>query len=115
MGQWIGLLAWVMALAAVAASKPGVVGEYFRFSGNPGKDTAIEGKKPFYVKVDKQVRFPEVPGNFNGSKLADNFIVRWTSKLKVDKAKTTAEKSLEKEHKQNATQFVSSLVAVQGG
>ncbi len=86
------LLCFVTALALVVApgghtqqsnANAGLVGEYFE-----GLNNLPESKpdaKPVMVRVDKQVNFSEVGGDFYGSKLSDNFAVRWTGVLRAPK------------------------------
>ena len=74
-------LAAVLPMKA-ANLKPGLVGEYFK-----GRHSNIpKGAKPFLVRIDKQVKFPEVSGDFYGSKLSQNLTVRWTGQLLVEKS-----------------------------
>ncbi len=70
-------------LALDAANlKPGLVGEYFK-----GRHREIpKNAKPFFMRIDKQVKFPEVSGNFYGSKLSQNLTVRWTGQILVEKS-----------------------------
>ena len=79
------LLATLLLAASqlhAANLKPGLVGEYFkqRYNDIP------KGAKPFYVRVDKQVDFREVSGEFYGTKLSQNFTVRWTGQLLVEQS-----------------------------
>jgi hypothetical protein len=62
---------------------PGLVGQYFQ---KVSKVDALRSTKdkPFLVRVDKQVNFPSVAGQFYDSKLATNFGVEWTGLLTVD-------------------------------
>lgn len=65
-----------------ASLKPGLVGEYFK-----GRFTKIPGnKKPFYVRVDKQINFSKTSGEFQGTKLRQNFTARWRGELLVEKS-----------------------------
>ena len=66
--------------------KPGVVGEYFSTKAGLQDDDMPAGKKPFFVQVDKQIKIPENNNNFNGSKLDDQFFVRWNGFIRIDKA-----------------------------
>ena len=80
----------VLSLLALGASlraeevEPGLVGEYFA-SPKPLSDfmTIAPGTKPFFVRVDKKVDFDSVPAEFYGTKLDDNFYVRWTGVLRA--------------------------------
>ena len=79
------LLATILLTATqvhAANLKPGLVGEYFkqRYNDIP------KNVKPFYVRVDKQINFREVSGEFYNSKLTQNFTVRWTGQLLVEKS-----------------------------
>ncbi|MBT5692336.1 MAG: hypothetical protein HOI65_14605 [Opitutae bacterium] len=77
----LSILATVLPMQG-ANLKPGLVGEYFksRHSNIP------KGAKPFLVRIDKQVKFHEVSGDFYGSKLSQNLTVRWTGQLMVEKS-----------------------------
>ena len=69
------------------AIKPGLIGEYFnrpKLEG-PG-DVPQKGTKPFFVRVDKQVNFRDVSGQFYESKLSDHFFVQWSGSVRIDKA-----------------------------
>jgi hypothetical protein len=71
--------------------KPGLVGKYFKLKKGLGdKDTPQSGEKLFFVRVDKQVNFAEAGGDFYGSKLVDNFLVRWDGTIRITKAGTYA-------------------------
>jgi hypothetical protein len=80
----------LFARAGAAADElaPGLVGEYFTYKTNGYVPDLPAGAKPFLVRVDKQVNFPDpgTGGDFHGTKLVYNFAVRWTGVLRVDKA-----------------------------
>ena len=85
------LIAAMVATIAVHVSaedlQPGLVGEYFSLSKGLGDaDQPPNDAKPFYVRIDNQINFPEASQEFHGSKLADHFCVRWTGVLRVVKA-----------------------------
>jgi hypothetical protein len=66
--------------------EPGLVGEYFALSGAPdGFPNPLATVKPTYVRVDKTIDFAPVSGEFYGTRLADNFYVRWTGVLRLEK------------------------------
>ena len=44
--------------------------------------------KPFFVRVDPSINFRPSDGDFQGSHLSDNFAVRWTGALHVEKPGT---------------------------
>jgi hypothetical protein len=79
---------------AVAAGKaaqmkepaPGLVGEYFEGISNFKSLTKVPAdKQPFFVRVDSQINFAEVEGDFYESHLTENFGVRWTGAIHIDK------------------------------
>jgi hypothetical protein len=70
-----------------AEDAPGLLAEYFKLGSAPGDFVKLPGDaKPFFVRIDKTVNFPDVAGDFYGIKLADNFCARWTGTLKIEKA-----------------------------
>src|SRR5688572_11881409 len=74
----------VEGLAPQAAElEPGLVAEYF--DGIAALPASLS-KPPFLVRVEKQVNYGDVSGDFYGSKLESNFYVRWTGTLRVEKA-----------------------------
>jgi hypothetical protein len=74
------LLGIFFSINAIAA--PGLIGEYFNLTEKLGDEFEVPaGKQPWLVRVDKSVNFPESPGEFYGSKLADHFMVRWSGIL----------------------------------
>ncbi len=82
----IALSLWVQPAAsrgAEPASEPGLVGEYFA-----GGTEIAEGAEPFYVRVDERLDFEERTSNFADSKLNENFVVRWTGVLRIEKPGT---------------------------
>ena len=84
------LLIALLALAAPAGAadlQPGLVGEYFTYRTNGYVPELPAGAKPFLVRVDKQIDFPDpgTGGDFHHTKLVYNFAVRWTGVLRVDK------------------------------
>ena len=82
------VLGWVLVGEALAASgqelAPGLVGEYF--AGVGGFPAAPLTKKPTLVRVDRQVNFEQSEGDFAESRIDDNFFVRWTGVIAVEKA-----------------------------
>ena len=69
-----------------AGEAPGLIGEFFdETTDYPSK---LTGKKPVLVRIDRQVNFAEVTGQFYKTKLAEKFSARWSGLLKVDKAGT---------------------------
>lgn len=78
----------LVALAAGAAElNPGLVGAFYRVS-DPAKFPVVDALgKPVLVRVDKTVDFPdEGDAEFAGSRLTENFYVRWIGMLTVTKA-----------------------------
>ena len=79
----------LLASSLTAAEKlpSGLVGEYFLLPQKLGEaDQPPASLKPFFVRVDGQVNFPEAGQEFYGTKLADNFCVRWTGVLRIEQA-----------------------------
>jgi hypothetical protein len=79
----------VLLLAAGAAqdAEPGLVGEYFELSEAPSDFPKLPAdRKPTFVRVDPQVNFDDVAGDFYGSRLSSNFYARWSGLLRVEKA-----------------------------
>src|SRR4051812_4581820 len=65
---------------------PGLVGEYFDMGSPPSDIPNFEKLKPTYVRVDKTVSFGEVPDEFYGIRMADNFAARWSGVIKIETA-----------------------------
>src|SRR5438552_2089447 len=87
----LALAAFAMASASVFAADdgdlaPGLVGEYFDLGSPPGDIPNFEKLKPTYVRVDKTVNFGEVPDEFYGIRMADNFAARWSGVIKIETA-----------------------------
>lgn len=76
-------------LSDLAANIPpgmqsGLIGEYFKVSGNRNRFLRrIDRSRPFFLRIDPQIDFPNTTDEFYGSKLNDGFFVRWSGKLKV--------------------------------
>lgn len=85
------LLLLTLFLAAPAAGaadrEAGLVGEYFTYRTNGYIPDLPAGAKPFLVRIDRQIDFPDpgTGGDFHNTKLVYNFAVRWTGVLRVDK------------------------------
>jgi hypothetical protein len=82
-------IATLLAMPAVAADlESGLVGEYFSYRTEGYVPDLPQGAKPFLVRVDKEVNFPDpgTGGDFHETKLVYNFAVRWTGVLRVEKA-----------------------------
>jgi hypothetical protein len=76
-----------LCLPAVTRAAPGLIGEYYRLKEKLGDEFEVPvGQRPWLVRVDKNVNFPEVAGSFYGSKLTDGFMVRWTGTVTVETA-----------------------------
>ena len=81
------LLALSAALSLNASAAPGLIGEYFKLHDKLGDEFEVPvGQQPWLVRVDNAVNFAEVKGEFNGSKLTDNFMVRWSGAITIKKA-----------------------------
>ena len=60
----------------------GVVGEYFK-DLKDAKGFKADAAAPFLVRVDKNINFKSVKGQFFDSKLSTNFVVVWTGYLRI--------------------------------
>ncbi|MFT4547220.1 MAG: hypothetical protein ACI8XO_004625 [Verrucomicrobiales bacterium] len=81
------LLFTLLAIPSIASAAPGIIGEYFQLKEKLGDEFEVPiGQQPWLVRVDQQIDFPEVAGDFYGSKLENAFMVRWTGALQVDQA-----------------------------
>ncbi len=66
--------------------EPGVLGDYFQMEAILSDFPTIgPGRKPTLQRVDKDINFASTLEAFPGTKLVDNFYVRWTGVLKVPK------------------------------
>jgi hypothetical protein len=86
----VPLLAGIIfaSLGALAAggADPGLVGEYFQMEGTLEDFPTIEPtRKPTLARVDKDINFASTLEAFPGTKLMDNFYVRWTGLIKIPK------------------------------
>ncbi|HVR86273.1 MAG TPA: DUF6797 domain-containing protein [Planctomycetota bacterium] len=86
----------LLALPGLAQDKPdkdlepGLVAEYFALSQPPSTFPALSAaQKPTLVRVEKNVDYPDVTGDFYGTRLTENFYARWTGLLRVTKAGLT--------------------------
>jgi hypothetical protein len=80
------LSALFVSLAAqlgAADLAPGLVGEYF---ADAKEYPAALKQPPTLVRVEKQINFPGVAGEFAKTKLSENFTARWSGVLRVAKA-----------------------------
>jgi hypothetical protein len=72
--------------SAAESLQPGLIGEYFQMEGPlddfPNIGTA---RKPTLRRVDKDINFESTVDAFPGTKLVDNFYVRWTGVIKAPK------------------------------
>ena len=70
-----------------APAAPGLIGEYFKLEEKLGDEFEVPtGLKPWLVRVDKTVNFAEAKGDFHGSKLVENFMVRWSGAVSVPRS-----------------------------
>ena len=74
-----------LSAAFAADQEPGLLGEYFAFDHAVGDFQELKDLKPTFVRIDKQVNFPDQEGPFYGTKLVENFEARWTGSVKIDK------------------------------
>src|SRR5262245_50505511 len=80
--------ALIQTTSAPAADplEPGLIGEYFQMQGALDDFPAIEkNRKPTLRRIDKDINFASTLEAFPGTKLEDDFYVRWTGILKVPK------------------------------
>jgi len=90
-------LAVLLAVSLVVAGRayaedelaPGLVGEYFDIGEGIGNIQEcvdkIKDKKPKVKKVDKTINFESTDEGFNGTDLVDQFFIRWTGVIKIEK------------------------------
>ena len=81
------LLAVTLTACAAAAEKtlqPGLTGRYYQMTNELQEFPIIPaGKKPDVERVDKQINHAAILGAFAGTKLAENFYVVWTRKIRI--------------------------------
>lgn len=84
------LLAFCLVAAGRAFSaddelEPGLVGEYFNIGEELSDFPDVKDKKPTKAKVDKDVNIDSTEDGFNGTDLTEQFYVRWTGVIKIEK------------------------------
>jgi hypothetical protein len=83
-------LAFLLVATGVFAAEPlepGLLGEYFQMDGTLEDFPKLPpDRKPTLQRVDKEVNFASTVEGFHGTKLEDNFYVRWTGLLRIPKA-----------------------------
>src|SRR6185436_19765320 len=76
----------LLTLISLQDAEPGLVAEYFQLGAPPANFPNLAAStKPVLVRVDKNVDFGEVDGDFHGTRLSENFYARWTGILRVEK------------------------------
>ena len=80
----VPLLAALACPLMSGAEKDGLIAEFF--DGTTEYPSKLSGKKPTLVRVEKQINFAEVTGQFYKTKLAENFSARFSGIIKVDQA-----------------------------
>ncbi len=76
-------LAILLLLSVPQDAEPGLVAEYFALDDAPrGFPSVPADRKPTFVRVEPLINHAFVSGEFHGTKLAENFFVRWTGLLK---------------------------------
>ncbi|HVY68851.1 MAG TPA: PA14 domain-containing protein [Verrucomicrobiae bacterium] len=81
------LVAGVFSARAEDKLEPGLVGEYFQLeSGLQDFPDLGASRKPDLQRVDKDINFASTTEAFPGTKMVDNFYIRWTGRLRVGKA-----------------------------
>ena len=68
-----------------ADAPPGLVGEYFTIGNPPGDFPNLTTIKPMLVRVDKDLDFESVDNDFAETNMNENFCVRWTGTLRIEK------------------------------
>jgi glucose/arabinose dehydrogenase len=64
-------------------AEPGLVAEYFALDAPPqGFPSVPAGRKPTFVRVEPTINHAFITGEFHGTKLDENFFVRWTGLLR---------------------------------
>src|SRR4051812_41540975 len=64
--------------ATDAKREPGLVAEYFKGIRQQLKPFSAPTSQPFLLRVDKNVNFKSVNGQFYKTKLATDFVVNWS-------------------------------------
>ena len=80
------LLAATLTACAAAENtlQPGLTGRYYQMTNELQEFPIIPaGKKPDVERVDKQINHAAILGAFAGTKLAENFYVVWTGKIRI--------------------------------
>ena len=81
------LLILLLTIPTLASAAPGLIGEYFKLNEKLGDEFEVPvGQKPWLVRADKQINFAEASADFYGSKLDNQFVVRWTGSIHIEKA-----------------------------
>src|SRR6185503_656821 len=75
----------LLLLLGTQEAEPGLVAEYFALdkTGDAFPDIP-DGRAPTFVRVESTINHAFVTGEFHGTKLAENFVVRWTGLLKCE-------------------------------
>jgi len=75
----------LLLLLGTQDAEPGLVAEYFALDKTPEEFPAVpEGRPPTFVRVEPNINHAFVTGEFHGTKLAENFVARWTGLLKCE-------------------------------
>ncbi len=62
----------------------GLIGEYFKVTGNRDRFIRrLDRMRPFFLRNDSKIDFPNTTDGFYGSKLDDSFLVRWSGQIKI--------------------------------
>ncbi|MDB4690160.1 PA14 domain-containing protein [Verrucomicrobia bacterium] len=62
----------------------GLIGEYYKVSGNRDRFIRrLNRATPFFLRIDPKIDFPNTSDGFYGTKLNDQFLVRWHGSLKI--------------------------------
>jgi len=78
-------LGCLLLLGVPQEAEPGLVAEYFALDAAPETFPTIPaGRKPTFVRVEPNISHAFVTGEFHGTKLAENFVARWTGLLKCE-------------------------------
>src|SRR5262245_25369202 len=81
------LLFSIIPAHAAEGLEPGLTGEYFQMEGSLEDFPTIPAtRQPTLKRVDKDINFASTTEAFPGTKLVDNFYVRWTGVIQAPKA-----------------------------
>jgi len=84
---FVGCFSFLISARAADNLEPGLSGEYFQMDGSLEDFPSIPAnRQPTLRRIDKDIDFASTLEAFRGTKLLDNFYIRWTGVLQVPKA-----------------------------